>query len=387
VFLGGALLGGADGLRADAGGNLYVANVVQSLIVRVTPQRAMEVIANDRDGLDSPSSVCFGTLPGQRTRLFAVNYATISASIPGGKPKPGFLRIDVEVLETLATFPPPNLPEGVAVDDQGNAYVGMAWTGEIRKIAPDGAQARLAQLPVLVAGLSIGPDRALYAAVAPQPPDPAKHGVWRIGMDGTAAPFALLPPDALPNDVVFDAQGQLFVTDSIGGRIFRVDAAGAVSVWQQSPLLLGAPNPQPPHPPFPIGANGLAFAGANAYVCNTDMGTLVRVPVNPDGSAGVPEVFLGGALLGGADGLRADAGGNLYVANVAQSLIVLVTPQRAMTVIADGLDGLDSPSSLCFATLAGHPGWLFAVNYATISAQIPGANPRPGLLKLDLGMP
>jgi len=386
AFIGGALLGGADGLRADVNGNLYVANVAQSLIVRVSPQRAMEVIADGRDGLDSPSSLCFGTLPGQRTRLFAVNYATISASIPGGNPKPGFLRIDTEVVETLAIFPPPNLPEGVALDGQGNAYIGITLTGELRKIAPDGSQSKLAQLPSILAGVTVGPSNEIYAAVAPQPADPSKHGVWRIQTNGTAAVFATLPPDSLPNDVVFDAQGRLFATDSIGGRIFRIDDAGVASVWVQSPLLVGVPNPLPPHPPFPIGANGLAFVGTNAFVCNTDFGTLVRVPVNADGSAGTAEVFTGGALLGGADGLRADVNGNLYVANVIQSLIVRVSPQGAMEMIADALDGLDSPSSLCFGRLPAQQTWLYVVNYATISASIPGGNPRPGLLRLDVGV-
>ncbi|HRY51362.1 MAG TPA: SMP-30/gluconolactonase/LRE family protein [Candidatus Paceibacterota bacterium] len=383
VFIGGALLGGADGLRADASGNLYVANVIQSLIVRVTSDRTMEVIADGSDGLDSPSSLCFGNLPGQRTRLFAVNYATVSASIPGANPKPGLLRIDTEVVETLAVFPPPNLPEGLAMDAQGNAFLSMVLTGEIRKIAPDGTQSKFAQVPSMVAGLAIGPSNDIYAAVAPQPADPSQHGIWRIQPNGTAAPFAILPPDSMPNDVVFDAQGRLFATDSIGGRIFRIDAEGQTSVWIQSPLLAGAPNPQPPHPPFPIGANGLAFVGTNAFVCNTDLGTLVQIQVNPDGSAGTPEVFTGGALLGGADGLRTDGNGNLYVANVIQSLIVRVRPDRAMEVIADGLDGLDSPSSLCFGTSPSQGSQLYLVNYATISASIPGANPKPALLKYD----
>ncbi len=383
VFIGGALLGGADGLKADAAGNLYVANVIQSTVVRVSPSGAMEVIANGRDGLDSPSSLCFGTLPGQRLRLFAVNYATISASIPGGNPMPGFLRIDTELAATLAVFPPPSLPEGLAMDDAGNAYLSMAPTGEIWRIAPDGSKSKYAQVPTLVAGLAVGPSNALYVAVAPQPADPSQHGVWRIPTNGTPALFAVLPPDSLPNDVVFDAAGRLFATDSIGGRIFRIDDAGAASVWTQNPLLAGAPNPVPPHPPFPIGANGLAFVGTNAFVCNTDLGMLVRIPVNADGNAGTPEVLVGGALLGGADGLRADASGDLYVANVIQNLIVRVTPKGAMTTVADGVDGLDSPSSLCFGQWPGYQTRLFVVNYSTISASIPSGNPRPALLRIN----
>jgi hypothetical protein len=38
----------------------------------------------------------------------------------------------------LASFAPPSLPEGLAMDEAGNAYLSMAPTGEIWKIAPDG---------------------------------------------------------------------------------------------------------------------------------------------------------------------------------------------------------------------------------------------------------
>jgi sugar lactone lactonase YvrE len=263
----------------------------------------------------------------------------------------------------------------------------MPLTGEIRKIAPDGSQTNLAQLPGMVTGLTVDSATNLFVGLAAlSPPDPTWQGVWRIRPDGTASRFAALPMDCLPNDVVIGPDQMLYVTDTISGRIFRIDSAGVASPWVFSTLLLGAPNPQPPHPPFPIGANGLAFVGANAFVCNTDLGTLVRVPVNPDGTAGTPEVFTGGPLLGGADGLRADVNGNLYVANVAQSLLLSVTPQGAIEVLATAQDGLDSPSSLSFGP-PPQPTMLYFVNYATISASIPGGNPKPGLLRLDVGVP
>jgi sugar lactone lactonase YvrE len=46
----------------------------------------------------------------------------------------------------VVTFAPPNLPESIAIDKEGNTYVSMFATGEIRKIAPDGTQSTLAVL-------------------------------------------------------------------------------------------------------------------------------------------------------------------------------------------------------------------------------------------------
>lgn len=46
----------------------------------------------------------------------------------------------------VATFAPPDFPESIAIDTQGNTYVSMLATGEIRKIAPDGTQSTVAVL-------------------------------------------------------------------------------------------------------------------------------------------------------------------------------------------------------------------------------------------------
>jgi hypothetical protein len=51
---------------------------------------------------------------------------------------------------TVATFDPtqPQLPEGIAIDKQGNIYGGFYPTGQIWKMTPDGEQSILATLDV-----------------------------------------------------------------------------------------------------------------------------------------------------------------------------------------------------------------------------------------------
>jgi sugar lactone lactonase YvrE len=68
----GPLLGGADGLTADVDGNLYVANIGQSTLLRVE-SNGIEILADATDGVDGPSSLEFG--PDGRTDLYFVNYA------------------------------------------------------------------------------------------------------------------------------------------------------------------------------------------------------------------------------------------------------------------------------------------------------------------------
>lgn len=98
VLAQGSALGGADGIAADIRGNLYVAVIAQSTIVRIPPDgRSITVIADGSDGLDWASSVAFGTSKGKRTTLYAVNF---SIGPLFGAPRthgPALLALDVGV--------------------------------------------------------------------------------------------------------------------------------------------------------------------------------------------------------------------------------------------------------------------------------------------------
>jgi sugar lactone lactonase YvrE len=97
VVASGADLVGADGLALDVRGNVYVAVISQSKVVRVTPGGEIRLIADASDGLDWTSSLAFGRTPRTETTLFAVNFAigTQFGNPPGAGP--ALLAIDVGV--------------------------------------------------------------------------------------------------------------------------------------------------------------------------------------------------------------------------------------------------------------------------------------------------
>ena len=65
----------ADDFAFATNGDLYVAENPPSELVRVTPAGAVTTLATAADGLDNPSAVAFGTLPGERHRLVITNAA------------------------------------------------------------------------------------------------------------------------------------------------------------------------------------------------------------------------------------------------------------------------------------------------------------------------
>jgi sugar lactone lactonase YvrE len=176
--------------------------------------------------------------------------------------------------------------------------------------------------------------------------DPSTHGVWRIGFDGSASRIAALDPNGLPNGITFDHRGNLYVSDSFLGLIWRLVPGRTPQVWVQDPLLEGDAAGTG------IGANGLAFdAFGNLYVANSDRSSIVVVPVRSDGRAGTPRTFVRDDRLHSSDGLAFDTRGDLYVAcSFANDTLFRIRPDRTIETLSTAADGLDYPANIAFGT-------------------------------------
>jgi sugar lactone lactonase YvrE len=288
-------------------------------------------------------------------------------------------------LQTLVMFNPAagEFPEGVAVDKTGNIYVSITPLGQIRRFAPNGSQSLLTTLPAAggfgPTGLAVDASGNVYAADVTF--DPATRGVYRIARDGTSERLAGSESILFANGLAFDQRGNLYVSDSILGVVWRIPRGGAAEIWAQDPLLAGNGSFGFG---FPIGANGVAYRNGEVFVANTEGAKIVRIPVRPDGAAGTPKVVAQGPALFGADGLALDVHGNLFVANSGQSTLLRVTATGAITTLATAVDGLDSPSSLAFGTGRGDRQALFFVNFALFA---PPASAHPALLRFEVGVP
>lgn len=312
---------------------------------------------------------------------------------------------DARMIFALA---PGNHPEGIAVGKRGVVYLGnrrddgAGFVSEILAIARDGSASTFAVLARLdgdnpgddgVLGLATDRRGDIYAAVVA--PGAAAHGVWRIARDGSR--HTLLPGSermAFPNALVFDRRGNLYVTDSFGGAIWRFatgrgrPAYRAGEPWVRHELLAPAP-----HDPFgfPLpGANGIAFAPPNRlYAANTEKGLIARVPIDlADGSAGEPAILAAGPDLATVDGLTADAHGRVHAAIpghavLGTSPLVRVDPR---TGVVAGLDPgeweqFDVPLSLTGDTRGQEPRLLVT------NGDLPGIPPverRPGVVGVDV---
>lgn len=223
----------------------------------------------------------------------------------------------------------------------------------------------------------------MYAAV--QSPATAVRGVWQVTRDGLVARLPGSDAIAVPNGLAFDKVGNLLVTDTALGAVWRIPRGRSTELWIQHPLLAGdgsAPLP------FPVGANGIAYRQRVVYVANSELGRIVRIPVEHDGSAGAPSILAQHPALFSADGVALDVHANIYVAVIFQSTIVRVAADGStLTTLATAADGVDFASGLAFGTGMGDRESLLFTNFAIgpLFGAPPGAG--PGVLKLAVGVP
>ena len=227
-------------------------------------------------------------------------------------------------------------PEGIAIDPRGRLYASSFSNGTVCVVDQAGALVDTIAIGSPLIGMLFAQDQGLYVLDFGNASlvlvDVRSHSRRTIatGLGG-------------PNAIARDDHGALYVSDSFGGRIWKIAADGAEAVWKQDPLLATAGFP-------PFGANGVAFDRneANLYVSNTGDDTILRIPVNADGTAGTVSVFASG--VDGPDGIAFDVRGNLYVcANQADEIAVISpTGARVATYRGSGSAALHFPASLVF---------------------------------------
>ena len=290
---------------------------------------------------------------------------------------------------TLVSLDPSlgELPESLTTDDFGNLYISAG--GTIRKLDTNHHLSTLATVPIpagaFSVGVKVGPDGYIYLASGALFNEPNAAMIWRISpTTGKAKVFATLPPASFPNDMAFDDRGQLYVTDSFLGQIFKIDSRGNPSVWLQDARLLG--NPAAPVPVFhAFGANGIALDASqhHLYVSNTDYGRILRVGIRADKAADV-EVVAESELLQGADGIALDARGTLYVAVNAHDRIATVDRHGELSVYAEGAP-FDAPSSVVFGRDCRGEHTLYLSSFALYRANgfIPGT-PQPSIQSIPV---
>ncbi|MCA9858222.1 MAG: SMP-30/gluconolactonase/LRE family protein [Thermomicrobiales bacterium] len=228
-------------------------------------------------------------------------------------------------------------PEGVASGPDGTIYAG-GEAGQIYRIGADGSLTQLASVDGFCLGLALDADSNVYIC------DNTAHVVKRVAPDGSISVYSsgtIDRPLATPNFPVFDARGNLYVSDSGSwngndGCIFVTRSNGTTELFTDKVTA------------FP---NGLCLSpdGHWLYVVVSELPGIVRVAIEADGSAGAIETVVD-LPKNVPDGIAFDMDGTLYIACYAPSVIYRLRPGGPLEVFGYDWQNtqLAAPTNIAF---------------------------------------
>lgn len=411
-----AILSQPEGIAIDSSGNLYVADSDDNRIRRITPAGAIQTIAGTGIGgfnlesgpattvqlnqpyglaVDASGNLFIADLGNARVRKLTPD-GTLTTVAGGGSTIPGVTSDGLPAIGMRLST-----PRNVGVDLAGNLYISDFGANQVFRVSPggvfstvagtgkagfagDNGNAKLALLSA-PAGIAVDPTGTLFVA------DSGNNRVRKIAAGIVTTVFTINGPTG----VALNAKGTLYIaaagyfgttahalgsgiaardaaSDAAGNLYFTVDsfvrkiaADGTLSIVAGSGASRyyggdGGPASQARlHNPSAVAFDDLG----NVYIADTDNNRIRKITVggvmttfagtgeaganNPNGQAML-------AQLKGPRSLAVDSARNLYVADTGNNRICRITPAGAFSVIADKLNdpeaiAIDANDSLYIA--------------------------------------
>lgn len=270
----------------------------------------------------------------------------------------------------LTTYPVGTNLENIAVGPSGNLYVTSVYDGTVYEVSPSGTSQAFGTVPAPLTGAAFTTSGNLVVA--------SGTSLYQFNSSGTSSLITDIAGARSLNGLTAFGSGSVLVADDGAATVWKVNlASGAAQAWLSGGLL------EPNNANVPIGPNGVKIFNNMVYITNTGAGTIVRVPVLADGSAGAPSVYASGL---GLDDFAIGTDGSLFLATQVENSVVRLYPDGTQTMVGTAADGLLGDSSLAFGRTATDAQSIYVVNNGGQYEDLPGG-PGPGtIVRLEVGV-
>jgi hypothetical protein len=308
----------ATGVATDSAGNVYVTDRYNYIIRKITPSGVVSTFAglagssgsSDGTGAAARFGFTYGIATDSVGNVYVTDTNTIRVITPTAVVTTlAGLAGNSGSLDGTGAAARFNFPTGVTTDSTGNVYVTDTNNNTIRKITPAGVVTTFSGL----AGS-------------------------RGSADGTVAAARYY----LPRGIATDSGGNFYVADSYNQTIRKITASGVVSTFVGSlasaGTLDGSGTAARFHAPLGVATDN----AKNVYVADTENHTIRKISAD-----GVVSTFAGlagttGSLNGAGTaarfnlpyGVATDSAGNVYVADTNNNTIRKITPAGTVSTLA-----------------------------------------------------
>lgn len=315
----GAAFNSPTGVAIDGAGNIFVADTLNYAVRAVTPAGAVTTIAGlHRGTTNGPGSAAAfyrpegiavdssGTLFVADTQNHTIRKITADHTVSTFAGSARYYE-NVDGTGAGARF---HAPAHLAIDGSGNLYAADRGNCSIRKITQAGAVTTVA---------GTGPESG------------------SIDATGSAARFNF------PGGIAIAADGNTFVADAMNHVIRKISPEGVVATFAGSAGQAGYVDGNAAAARF-NGPQGIAVdAQGNVYVADSLNNKIRKIT-----TAGVVSTIAGGYAFEWPTGIAIDRDGSLIVGDTDKALVERVTPDGTVTVLAGNpQSACESASAFC----------------------------------------
>jgi streptogramin lyase len=333
------------GVATDSAGNVYVAEVGNNTIRKITPLGAVTTLAGtagpggstDATGAAASFSSPFGVATNSAGNVYVADQgnSTIRSITPAGVVTTFAGAVSVigsaDATGAAATF---NGPAGVATDSAGNVYVAEVGNNTIRKITSAGVVTTFARS--FNGPADVATDSAGYVYVA----DTLNGSIRKITPAGVVTTLAVT--GGSPRGVATDSAGNVYVADFQNNTILKITPLGVVTTLAGMAGVPGGDDNIGAAARFNAPVGVATDSTGNLYVADSFNNTIRKIVISTGavstlaGTAG----FTGSTNATGAAArfnnplsVAIDSAGNVYVADNGNSTIRKITPAGVVSTL------------------------------------------------------